>query len=64
VPLMNEPISGSLEVAVPTSTMARDRRDGFDYEPGSNSILFFGVSAPPVGDDYRVSYLKFRPFMP
>jgi len=47
-------------VQLATSTVARSRLDGFDYEPTANSILFFGEASLPVGTPFRVSYLRFR----
>lgn len=62
--LGEEPISGSIEVATSSTVIPRDRVLGFDYEPGANSILFFGEATPETGADFRVSYLKFLPFVP
>ena len=62
--LMDQPISGSLEVQLPQSLIPRGRQNGFDYEPSANSILFFGAAAPPEGTRFRVSYRRFVPFVP
>jgi hypothetical protein len=53
--LAKRPISGSLAVRT-MMQVARDRVNGFDYEPTSNSVLFFGPSAPTVGADYEAAY--------
>ncbi|MEO1335517.1 MAG: vWA domain-containing protein, partial [Myxococcota bacterium] len=57
--LPSTPIAGSLEVAVPDRLIDRSRSEGFDYEPTSNTVLFFGNAAPPVGDPFRISYTTF-----
>ncbi|MFO0725322.1 MAG: MopE-related protein [Myxococcota bacterium] len=62
--LVDQPISGSLEVQLPQSLIPRGRQNGFDYEPAANSILFFGAATPPEGTRFRVSYRRFVPFVP
>ncbi|MCB9654246.1 MAG: VWA domain-containing protein [Deltaproteobacteria bacterium] len=58
------PISGSLEVALTTSTVARSRVDGFDYEAAANALLFFGDGNLAEGQPFRVTYLEYLPFNP
>ncbi|NJK88643.1 MAG: hypothetical protein HC923_04070 [Myxococcales bacterium] len=58
--LLEDPISGTIEVQLATSTVARARSDGFDYEPTANSILFFGDANLPAGTRFRVAYQRFR----
>ncbi len=55
------PISGTIELQLATSTTARSRLDGFDFEPTANSILFFGDAKLQPGTPFRVSYRRFRP---
>jgi hypothetical protein len=53
--LDRRPISGSLSVRTMVE-LQRNRANGFDYEPASNSILFFGRAAPTVGGAYESAY--------
>ncbi|MBI2378338.1 MAG: hypothetical protein HYV07_30340 [Deltaproteobacteria bacterium] len=62
--LLEEPISGSIEVAFPARLLLRSRARGFDYEPSSASILLFGAAIPPEGTSFRITYQKFLPFEP
>ncbi|MBK7859141.1 MAG: hypothetical protein IPJ65_11080 [Archangiaceae bacterium] len=56
-PLVQRPISNSL--AVQTSMFVpRSRTMGFDYDPGGNTILFFG-SVPPEGTMFDAAYSYF-----
>ncbi len=57
--LERRPISGSL-TARTMMELARNRQNGFDYEPAANSVLFFGASAPQVGSPYEVAYQFFN----
>jgi hypothetical protein len=54
------PISASLSVRNAMIPVQRSRSNGFDYEPGSKSILFFGTSAPKVNDPYDTAYAFFQ----
>ncbi len=59
--LMKRPISASLAVRTDAvASVARSRSNGFDYEPGNNSILFFGQAAPKVGANYDAAYAFFQ----
>jgi hypothetical protein len=62
--LRNTPVSGSLEVAFPGALIARSRLQGFDYEPSSNAILFFGPVAPREGTPFRATFQVVVPFVP
>ncbi|MBI5548881.1 MAG: VWA domain-containing protein, partial [Deltaproteobacteria bacterium] len=41
-PLERKPISGSLSVRTEVADPPHSRLNGFDYDPGTNTILFFG----------------------
>lgn len=56
-PLGKRPVSGSLGVRTDHS-VARARSHGFDYDPSSNSVLFFG-EVPPAGTSFDVAYAYF-----
>ncbi len=62
--LSNTPLSGSIEVQLPTGLVPRSQRDGFDYEPSSNTLLFYGDGTLPEGTPFRAAYLKWEPFRP
>jgi MYXO-CTERM domain-containing protein len=57
--LDRRPISGSL-TARTAMELARNRSNGFDYEPAGNSVLFFGAAAPMVGSPYEAAYQFFN----
>ena len=38
----------------------RSRSDGFDYDPGQNTIYFRGEGRPAIGDRVTVSYRIWR----
>jgi hypothetical protein len=59
-PLTRRPISGSLSVRVQNAVMARNRTLGFEYEPSSNNILFFGRAAPPIGGSFDAAFAFFN----
>ncbi len=54
-----QPISGSIEVQLSDRTVPRGRRNGFDYEPTANSLLFFGSANLPEGTPFRLGYQRF-----
>jgi hypothetical protein len=56
-PLDRRPISGSLAVDT-DRPIPRTRTNGFDYDPGANTVLFFG-SVPPAGSGFRAAYAFF-----
>jgi MYXO-CTERM domain-containing protein len=58
-PLTRRPISGSLSVRVGTNVVPRNRISGFEYEPTSNNILFFGSTSPPIGGTFDVAFAFF-----
>ncbi len=55
--LGSRPISGSLATKTSMS-IPRARMNGFDYDPGNNTLLFFGTS-PPTGTDVTTAYATF-----
>jgi MYXO-CTERM domain-containing protein len=58
--LPGEPISGSIEITLDDETeISRSRDDGFDYAPGTDSILFFGNANLVPGTEFRISYYAF-----
>ncbi|MEM6369057.1 MAG: MopE-related protein [Myxococcota bacterium] len=57
-----QPISGTIEVQRENDLTPRGRRDGFDFEPTANSLLFFGDAFLEAGTDFRVAYRRFVPF--
>ncbi len=58
--LVKRPISNSLAIRSDMKAITRSRSNGFDYEPGNNSILFFGPAAPKVGAAYDAAYAFFQ----
>ena len=58
--LDKRPVSGSLSVRSDMRAISRTRSNGFDYEPGNNSVLFFGSAAPKVGAPYDAAYAFFQ----
>jgi hypothetical protein len=66
--LTGQPISGSIKVGITrqgqstTTIVPRDRQNGFDYDPVSNSIFFRGNTfRPALGDRVTVSYRVWLP---
>ncbi len=57
-PLEKRPISGSISVDT-TMPVPRARTNGFDYDPASNSVLFFGA-VPPAGSHFKAAYAFFN----
>ncbi len=55
--LMRRPISGSLAVKTDVE-VPRARVNGFDFDPGNNTVLFFGAS-PPAGTNVRAAFATF-----
>ncbi len=55
--LTDRPISSSLAVRT-TVQVPRSRTMGFDYDPGGNTVLFFG-SVPPEGTHFDAAYSYF-----
>ncbi len=58
--LDKRPVSASLSVRSEAAGISRSRSNGFDYEPGNNSVLFFGKAAPKVGAPYDAAYAFFQ----
>ena len=56
-PLEQRPISNSLSVQT-VMPVARSRTMGFDYDPGGNTILFFGT-VPAEGTKFDAAYSYF-----
>jgi len=56
-PLARRPISGSLAVET-TAPVPRTRVNGFDYDPATNTVLFFG-SVPAAGTGFNAAYAYF-----
>jgi hypothetical protein len=55
--LDRSPITSTIKVRVRGVDVPRSRSDGFDYDPASRSIVFFGnTHRPRVGDQVVVSY--------
>ncbi len=64
--LSDRPISATLKVVVTPPgdcqprEVERSRSDGFDYDPGQNTIYFRGAARPAIGDRVTVSYRIWR----
>ncbi len=55
--LNRSPITSTIKVRVRGMDVPRNRAEGFDYDPGSRSIIFFGARYRPMrGDDVVISY--------
>jgi hypothetical protein len=53
-PLLKRPISGSLSVET-NQKVPRARTNGFDYDPATNTVLFFGA-VPQAGAKFKAAY--------
>jgi thrombospondin type 3 repeat protein len=69
--LRGNPISMTLKVGITragmttTTVVPRDKQNGFDYDPASNSIFFRGTTyRPAMGDLVTVSFRVWEPPMP
>jgi hypothetical protein len=68
--LSDRPISATLKVVVtPPGTcepreVPRSRVNGFDYDPGQNTLYFRGEGRPAIGDRVTVSYRVWRDTTP
>jgi hypothetical protein len=53
-PLDKRPISGSLSIETDVK-VPRARSNGFDYDPGTNTVLFFGA-VPQAGTKFKAAF--------
>ena len=44
--------------------MPRSRMSGFDYVPSTNGLVLFGNEGPPVGSEFRATFLSFEQIQP
>jgi hypothetical protein len=55
--LERSPITSTIKVRVHGMDVPRSRSNGFDYDPASRSIVFFGTTyRPAMGDEVVISY--------
>jgi hypothetical protein len=55
--LERSPITSTIKVRVHGMDIPRSRSNGFDYDPASRSIVFFGsMYRPAMGDEVVISY--------
>ncbi len=55
--VLTEPaISSTVKVVVGGRAIARSLNNGFDYDPVTRAIVFYGSGRPAVGDEIAVSY--------
>lgn len=55
--LTRSPITSTIKVKVRGMEVPRSRMNGFDYDAGSKSIIFFGTTfRPMMGDEVVISY--------
>jgi hypothetical protein len=55
--LNRSPITSTIKVRVRGMDVPRSRAEGFDYDPASRSIIFFGARFRPMrGDEVVISY--------
>lgn len=55
--LNRSPITSTIKVRVRGMDVPRNRAEGFDYDPGARSIIFFGNRYRPMrGDEVVISY--------
>ena len=54
--LSKTPITSTLRVINNGEVLARSNEDGWDFEPVSNSIVFYGDAVPALGDEVAVGY--------
>jgi hypothetical protein len=60
VVLRSRPLVTTLTVAVDGSTRSRGRTNGFDYNPVSNSLAFYGNTPPAKGSQVVAAYQRWR----
>lgn len=59
--LARTPITSTIKVNVRNIDVPRSRSDGFDYDPASKSIIFFGSTyRPKIGDNVVISYRTWK----
>ena len=55
--LTRSPITSTIQVRVRGAAVPRSRSDGFDYDPASRAVIFFGTTfRPAIGDPVVISY--------
>ncbi|MEI8258680.1 MAG: hypothetical protein WCJ30_23650, partial [Deltaproteobacteria bacterium] len=55
--LNRSPITSTIKVRVRGMDVPRSRGDGFDYDPASRAVVFFGSTyRPHIGDQVVISY--------
>ncbi len=55
--LLRSPITSTIKVNVRNTDVPRSRLDGFDYDPASKAIVFYGSNyRPQIGDQVYISY--------
>ena len=55
--LSRTPITSTIKVTIGSRDVPRSRIDGFDYDPASKSVVFFGNNyRPRIGDQVFISY--------
>ncbi len=55
--LLRSPITSTIKVNVRNTDVPRSRLDGFDYDPVSKAIVFYGSTyRPQIGDQVYISY--------
>lgn len=55
--LLRSPITSTIKVNVRNTDVPRSRLDGFDYDPASKAIVFYGTNyRPQIGDQVYISY--------
>lgn len=55
--LLRSPITSTIKVNVRNTDVPRSRLDGFDYDPVSKAIVFYGSNfRPQIGDQVYISY--------
>ncbi len=55
--LLRSPITSTIKVNVRNQDVPRSRADGFDYDPVSKAIVFYGANfRPAIGDQVYISY--------
>jgi hypothetical protein len=60
--LERQPITSTIKVRVRGVDVPRSRRDGFDYDQASNTIVFRGATyRPAMGDEVVISYRLWQP---
>jgi len=60
--LERQPITSTIKVRVRGVDVPRSRRDGFDYDQASNTVVFRGATyRPAMGDEVVISYRVWQP---